>query len=139
MTPTPPIARVAVVDIDMPFGQMIWFMLKWAIAAIPAIGILAVLAAVVTGLVAGLSTAVIRTSGARSAPASEARIATRAGILQGLSYAQVVDLLGPPASQGPGQLIYHTKTDEVFTVFLEDDHVKRSEPPTQALDQLQRK
>ena len=33
-------ARVAVVDVTMPFGSMVLFMVKWAIAAIPAVLIL---------------------------------------------------------------------------------------------------
>jgi hypothetical protein len=50
---TAPIARVTVVDIDMPFGSMVGFMVKWALAAIPAILILAGLAALL-GFVFGL-------------------------------------------------------------------------------------
>lgn len=50
--------RVAVTDIDMPFGSMILFMIKWALASIPAFlillfimgSIVAVLAAVFGGL-----------------------------------------------------------------------------------------
>lgn len=38
------IARVSVVDINMPFASMVGFMIKWAIAAIPAIIILSFLA-----------------------------------------------------------------------------------------------
>jgi hypothetical protein len=30
------IQRVTVADIDMRFGSMVWFMVKWAFAAIPA-------------------------------------------------------------------------------------------------------
>lgn len=30
-------ARVIVVDLDMPFGSMVGFMVKWAFAAIPAL------------------------------------------------------------------------------------------------------
>lgn len=33
--------RVAVVDLDMPFWSMVGFMVKWAIAAIPALLVLA--------------------------------------------------------------------------------------------------
>lgn len=39
------VQRVAVVDIDMPFGSMVNFMVKWALASIPAIMILALFAA----------------------------------------------------------------------------------------------
>lgn len=34
--------RVVVTDFDMPFGSMVGFMIKWSIAAIPALFILAV-------------------------------------------------------------------------------------------------
>lgn len=34
------VTRVAVVDVDMPFGSMVTFMVKWALAAIPAMIIL---------------------------------------------------------------------------------------------------
>jgi hypothetical protein len=37
------IARVSVVNVDMPFASMVGFMVKWALAAIPAILILALL------------------------------------------------------------------------------------------------
>jgi hypothetical protein len=39
-----PILRVTVVDVNMPFASMVGFMVKWAIAAIPAVLILGVLA-----------------------------------------------------------------------------------------------
>ncbi len=35
--------RSKTIDIDMPFGSMVGFMIKWAVAAIPAIIILAIL------------------------------------------------------------------------------------------------
>lgn len=44
-------AELTVVDIDTPFGSMVTFMIKWALAAIPALIILAVLAALALGLV----------------------------------------------------------------------------------------
>ena len=28
--------RVIVVDLDIPFGKMVWFMVKWTLASIPA-------------------------------------------------------------------------------------------------------
>jgi hypothetical protein len=37
---TAPIVRVTVVDLDLPFGSMIGFMVKWALASIPAFLIL---------------------------------------------------------------------------------------------------
>ena len=49
--------QVTVVDIEMPFGSMVVFMVKWAIASIPAFLILMViLGAVVTffGVLSGI-------------------------------------------------------------------------------------
>jgi hypothetical protein len=43
--------RVIVTDISMPLGSMVEFMVKWAIASIPAMIILAVIGAVVWFLV----------------------------------------------------------------------------------------
>ena len=45
---------VEVSDIDMPFGSMVVFMVKWAIASIPAILILMVLFAIFGGLILGI-------------------------------------------------------------------------------------
>lgn len=46
---------VRIVDVDMPFGSMVRFMVKWAIAAIPALIILMVIGAVVAALLAGVT------------------------------------------------------------------------------------
>ena len=45
---------VKVSDFDMPFGSMVVFMVKWAIASIPAILILMVLFAIFGGLILGI-------------------------------------------------------------------------------------
>ena len=45
---------VNIVDIYMPFGSMVVFMVKWAIASIPAILILMVLFAIFGGLILGI-------------------------------------------------------------------------------------
>jgi len=47
-------SHVVVTDIRMPFLSMVFFMIKWAIAAIPAFIILAVLAGVAAALLSGL-------------------------------------------------------------------------------------
>ena len=52
--PTPAVSRVRIIDIDMPFTSMIGFMVKWALASIPALIILAILAAMAFGLFSGL-------------------------------------------------------------------------------------
>jgi CHASE2 domain-containing sensor protein len=50
---TPTVQRVVVRDIQMSFGSMVVFMVKWAIAAIPALIILIVLGALVSAFAAG--------------------------------------------------------------------------------------
>lgn len=45
-----PGARVIVTDVDMPFGSMVQFMVKWAIATIPALFLLSVIAFLVFGM-----------------------------------------------------------------------------------------
>jgi len=46
--------RVVVVDIKMPFWSMVKFMVKWSIAAIPAVVILIMLGWLFSGLIVGL-------------------------------------------------------------------------------------
>ena len=46
--------RVTVVNMDMHFGTMVWFMVKLAIAAIPAAIILVILAALLAGVFRGM-------------------------------------------------------------------------------------
>src|SRR5262245_17684552 len=48
------VQRVAVVDLDMPLGSMVTLMVKWAIAAIPALLILGAIGAIVVILLAAL-------------------------------------------------------------------------------------
>ncbi len=48
------VSHVVVTDIKMPFGSMVSFMVKWAIASIPAFIILAILIATVGSFLAGL-------------------------------------------------------------------------------------
>jgi hypothetical protein len=45
---------VRIIDIRMPFGSMVVFMIKWALAAIPAVIILFFIVALFGGLFAGL-------------------------------------------------------------------------------------
>jgi hypothetical protein len=55
-------APVRIVDIKMPFGSMVVFMVKWAIAAIPALIILAILGALLSGVLVGLFSGTHHTS-----------------------------------------------------------------------------
>jgi hypothetical protein len=50
------IQRVVVTDIHMPFWSMVVFMVKWALASIPAIIILTVIAVLAWRVTAGLDT-----------------------------------------------------------------------------------
>lgn len=47
--------EMVVVDIRMPFWSMVTFMIKWAIAAIPAVIILFLLGALLAGVVGGMA------------------------------------------------------------------------------------
>jgi hypothetical protein len=53
-TVAPP-ARVTIVDINMPFGSMVAFIIKWTLAAIPAMVILAILGFTLATMFASLS------------------------------------------------------------------------------------
>ncbi|WAK04587.1 hypothetical protein [Methylobacter sp. YRD-M1] len=46
--------RVIVTDIRMPFISMVFFMVKWVIASIPAFFILAVIASIFMGIIGGM-------------------------------------------------------------------------------------
>lgn len=50
-----PIAAVRIVDVDMPFWSMVSFMVKWAIATIPALVLLFLAGAVIVALFGGLA------------------------------------------------------------------------------------
>ncbi len=66
-----PATRVIVTDIHMPFWSMVRFMVKWAIAAIPALIILAVIGALLSALftaIVGYSTSRKMVSIDRPAP-----------------------------------------------------------------------
>ena len=46
--------EVIVTDIQMPFGSMVVFMVKWAIASIPAAIILFIIGAILMAILAGI-------------------------------------------------------------------------------------
>jgi uncharacterized membrane-anchored protein YitT (DUF2179 family) len=48
--------KVVVTDIKMPFWSMVWFMVKWSIAAIPALIILAIIYLLLAGFGVALMT-----------------------------------------------------------------------------------
>ena len=57
-TPKP----VSIQDIDIPFGSMVWFMVKWAIASIPAAIILTMIFFLINAFVVSFYIAVSRTN-----------------------------------------------------------------------------
>jgi type VI secretion system protein VasI len=63
---------VRVVDVDMPFGSMVKFMVKWAIASIPALIILMVIGGLVGGAIAGFTSGLFSSSGASALTALRA-------------------------------------------------------------------
>jgi type VI secretion system protein VasI len=74
---------VRVIDVNMPFGSMVKFMVKWAIAAIPALIILMVIGTLVGSLIAGFTAAVVtRSTGESSAP-SVSLLSADTGLLSG--------------------------------------------------------
>ena len=46
--------QVVVVDVKMPFLSMVTFMVKWAVAAIPAVFILTMFGAMMFGILSGI-------------------------------------------------------------------------------------
>jgi hypothetical protein len=54
------VQRVVVTDVQMPFGSMVTFIVKWTIAAIPALLILFFIFAVLSALMAGFVTSLMR-------------------------------------------------------------------------------
>jgi hypothetical protein len=54
------VQRVVVTDVQMPFGSMVTFIVKWTIAAIPALIILFIIFMVLGGMFAGFLTSMMR-------------------------------------------------------------------------------
>lgn len=50
--------EMVIVDISVPFGSMVVFMVKWAIASIPALIIIIILGIILAGMVGGLGVAI---------------------------------------------------------------------------------
>lgn len=65
-----PTSKVGITDINMPFLSMVRFMIKWAIASIPAMLILLILGAVSWGLIIGIGSELFKRSSQSPLPAS---------------------------------------------------------------------
>jgi hypothetical protein len=55
--------EVTVVDVQMPFGSMVVFILKWTLAAIPAMIILFIIAAVMAAVFGGIFASLLPSGG----------------------------------------------------------------------------
>jgi hypothetical protein len=86
--PNGSINRVTVTDVDMPFLSMVRFMVKWAIAAIPALLILTILTAVfwsvLLGFLAGLGSTFSPKSSERSSSGSSGSAPSSAALDPGV-------------------------------------------------------
>lgn len=53
MSVQPPVAphRVAIADMDIPFWRMVAIMIKWSLAAIPAVIVISIIFAVIGGVI----------------------------------------------------------------------------------------
>ena len=56
----PDVAQVSIVDFNMPFGSMVSFMVKWAIASIPAIIILFIIGLIIGTVFNGLVVSLLK-------------------------------------------------------------------------------
>ena len=63
MSVQPPVAphRVAIADIDIPFWRMVAIMIKWSLAAIPAVIVISIIFGVI-GVIIGIVAAMIGAS-----------------------------------------------------------------------------
>jgi len=58
ITPTAPYEKIVISDIQMSFGSMVGFMVKWALASIPAFIIISIIIATCLSIFTGLLTGV---------------------------------------------------------------------------------
>ncbi len=59
--PQPALMKVVVTDISMPFGSMVLFIIKWSVAAIPALIILSIIGVLLAAIFGGILTAIFGT------------------------------------------------------------------------------
>jgi hypothetical protein len=95
--PTSAKERVVVTDIEMPFGSMVRFMIKWALASIPAALILVtivVVAAAGIGTVGGLITASVARRGRYASEGANREVAPTSNDPSGIARSGKVYLDG---------------------------------------------
>jgi hypothetical protein len=64
MSVQPPVTphRVAIADIDIPFWRMVAIMIKWSLAAIPAVIVISIIFGVIGAVFGGILVAIFGTS-----------------------------------------------------------------------------
>ena len=88
--------EVTVTDIRMPFGSMVWFMVKWAVASIPALIIIALLGTVFWGVAIGVLSSMGTTrwsSALAEAITGKSRVTVRPNTNTG----KTLEIASPPA------------------------------------------
>jgi hypothetical protein len=118
-------ARVTIVDVDMPFGSMVRFIIKWTFASIPAFLIVVAVGFVVGAAVKGTVDFV---SAPSTAPGRLAAASTDTfGV--GSSKEDVRAIQGVPTAAGPHVFVY----GDASVSFDENDHVVRWTDPRHSL------
>ena len=98
--------EVTVTDIRMPFGSMVWFMVKWAVASIPALIIIVLLGTAFWGIAIGVLSS-MGTTPWSSALAEALTGKSQVTVRQNTNTEKTLEIASPPASvsvkanQGP--------------------------------------
>jgi hypothetical protein len=64
MSVQPPVAphRVAIADMDIPFWRMVAIMIKWSLAAIPAVIVISIIFGIIGAVLGGIMVAIFGTN-----------------------------------------------------------------------------
>lgn len=121
-------ARVTVTDVDIPFGSMVWLMVKWTLAAIPALLILAAIGGAVVALFAtlgmvgqglsSLSRSEPSTLTARTPPAITSARLARAIADERMSCTQITEATQPFPVSGSEYIAVRCASGESYAVRL---------------------
>ena len=89
--------EVTVTDIRMPFGSMVWFMVKWAVASIPALIIIGLLGTIFWGVAIGVLSS-MGTTRWSSALAEAITGKSQITVRQNTNTGQSLEIASPPES-----------------------------------------
>lgn len=123
--PKEPSSRVSIVDIDMPFGSMVIFMVKWSIATIPGVIILVAVGAFIFAFVSAAIGGVTALTGNSISPAYEeefpAAFEPTASGLRGVVQAR--QLPCAEAATTPIRLVGRTRLNSVWRLQCPDGNL----------------